>query len=135
MLRRRHLPALVLACALAAHFPAWAADIDWSKAKVIEISMGDDYKFTPDNLRLKRGQPYRLHFVNRGKDLHEFDAGQFLATATLGNPEVVEKDSTEVDINPAGEKDLLLVPNQAGKFDFQCDDHEVFGMRGTVTVE
>jgi plastocyanin len=113
---------------------ACAAGPDWSKAETVTVFM-QDYEFVPDALTLRVGRPYRLHFVNRSKELHEFDAPQFLATAALGNAARLVRQGTELDVEPGKEKDLLVAPNRAGRFHFQCDDHEVFGMHGTITVE
>ncbi|HZL58837.1 MAG TPA: cupredoxin domain-containing protein [Stellaceae bacterium] len=129
----RALPAFALLLATAA-LPARAADLDWSKAQRLTMTM-EEYKFTPNHLTLHRGQLYRLHMENRGKEEHELTAPQFLGTVIVGNPEMVTREGTEVDLQPGEEKDLLFIPNQAGDFPFACGDHEAFGMTGGITVE
>jgi uncharacterized cupredoxin-like copper-binding protein len=135
-------PALLLALGFAAvpatlligAVPARAADIDWSKAETVTLAMSE-YQFTPNALAFKRGTAYRLHLVNQGRELHELDGPQFFAAITVGNPELLVNGGKEVDVKPGQSQDLLFVPNQAGKFPIDCDDHEVFGMTATFTVE
>ena len=54
--------------------------VDWSQAETVTVVMVDD-RFVPDHLSFRHGVPYRLHLENRGKDLHEFTAPEFLADA------------------------------------------------------
>lgn len=126
-------PALLLAFFLAAP-SARAADIDWSKAETVTMAMSE-YQFAPNTLAFKRGTAYRLHLVNNGKELHELDGPQFFAAIIVGNPAVLVNGGKEVDVKPGQSQDLLFVPNQAGSFPIDCDDHEAFGMTGTFTVE
>jgi uncharacterized cupredoxin-like copper-binding protein len=130
----RLLAAFLLAVpALAAH-PARADDIDWSKAETVTMTMSE-YKFTPDALTFKKGTPYRLHLVNKGKELHELDGPQFYAAISVGNREILVNGGQEVDVKPGQSQDLLFVPLQAGTYPIDCDDHDAFGMTGMITVE
>jgi uncharacterized cupredoxin-like copper-binding protein len=125
--------ALLMAFCLAS-LPARTADIDWSKAETVTLAMSE-YQFTPNALAFKRGTAYRLHLVNNGRELHELDGPQFFAAITVGNPELLVNGGKEVDVKPGQSQDLLFVPNQAGSFPIDCDDHEAFGMTGTFTVQ
>ena len=59
--------------------------VDWSKAEAVNLLMVDN-QFVPDHLSFRHGMPYRLHLENRGKDLHEFTAPEFLADAVVRDP-------------------------------------------------
>ena len=139
----RKTPALIRSAALllafcpaifgAAHH-ALAADTDWSQAQTVTLVM-TEYKFTPSTLTFKLGTPYRLHMVNKGKEMHELDGPQFYAAISVGNPEILVHSGLEVDVEPGKSQDLLFVPLQAGSYAVDCDDHEAFGMTGNFTVQ
>jgi len=122
-------PAAALALLLAAATPA-----DWSQAQAVSLA-ATDYAFEPSRLTLRVGVPYRLHVDNRGAELHEFTAPDFLKSVDLRNPEVLNADRTELVIHPGEQKDLFLVPRQSGRYPFVCADHDWAGMTGEVVVE
>ena len=107
---------------------------DWSRAQTITL-IATEYGFDPDRLTFRVGVPYQLHLENRGKELHEFTAPAFLKSVELGNPAGLNADRFEVVIRPGEQKDLYLVPRQAGRFPFTCADHDWAGMTGEITVE
>ena len=107
---------------------------DWSGAQTITV-VATEYKFAPSRLTLRVGVPYRLHLENRGKELHEFTAPAFLKTVELGNPDALNADHTEVILQPGDQKDLYLVPQQAGRYPLICADHDWAGMTGEIIVE
>ena len=94
-----------------------------------------DYKFTPDHLTFQHGVPYRLHLENHGKETHEFTAPTFLATAKIDNSEILNREHTEVVMQPGDVKDVLLTPGKPGTYDLRCSDHDWNGMIGGITVE
>jgi plastocyanin len=94
-----------------------------------------DYKFVPDHLTFERDVRYRLHMENHGKETHEVTAPTFFATAQIDNPEVLNRERTEVVMQPGESKDLLLTPHKPGTYDLRCSDHDWNGMVGGVTVE
>jgi uncharacterized cupredoxin-like copper-binding protein len=94
-----------------------------------------EYRFSPNKLTLRRGEPYRLHLENRGKELHEFTAPEFIRSAKIHNPEVLNADKTEIVVKPGEAKDLLFVPKAAGRYRFICADHDWAGMVGKITVK
>jgi len=117
-----------LLIALAGSWGAAAAD-----PVKIDVAMVD-YRFSPDHLSLEHGVHYRLHLENRGKELHEFTAPTFFAAAKLDNPEALNREHTEVVVQPGESKDVLLTPGAPGTYDLRCDDHEWDGMVGGITV-
>ena len=107
---------------------------DWSGAQTITV-VATEYRFAPSRLTLRVGAPSRLHLENLGTELHEFTAPAFLKTVELGNPDALNADRTEVILQPGEQKDLYLVPRQAGRYPFICADHDWAGMTGEIIVE
>jgi uncharacterized cupredoxin-like copper-binding protein len=104
------------------------------KPVMIEVVMVD-YRFDPDHLTFEHDVHYQLHLENRGKDTHEFTAPTFLATATIDNPDVLNREHTEVLVQPGESKDLFLTPHRPGTYDLRCADHDWDGMVGGITVK
>ena len=94
-----------------------------------------DYRFIPDHLAFQHDMRYRLHMENHGKETHEVTAPTFFASATIDNPEVLNREHTEVVMQPGDVKDLLLTAHKPGTYDLRCSDHDWNGMIGGVTVE
>jgi uncharacterized cupredoxin-like copper-binding protein len=94
-----------------------------------------DYKFVPDRLTFQHDTHYRLHLENHGKETHEFTAPAFFATAKIDNPDVLNREHTEIVMQPGDAKDLLLTPHKPGTYDLRCSDHDWNGMVGGITVE
>jgi len=86
-------------------------------------------------LTFRRGVPYRLHLQNRGRETHEFTAPDFIKSARIRNPKVLNADQTEVVVQPGQAKDFYFVPKTAGRFSLICGDHDWAGMTGGITVE
>jgi uncharacterized cupredoxin-like copper-binding protein len=94
-----------------------------------------DYKFQPDHLTLQHGVPYRLHLENHGKETHEFTAPTFFAASKIDNPNVLNREHTEIVMQPGDAKDLLITPGPPGTYDLRCADHDWDGMTGGITVQ
>ncbi len=94
-----------------------------------------DYKFMPDHLVFQHAVHYRLHLENHGTETHEFTAPVFFATAKIGNPGVLNRERTEVVMQPGEMKDVFLTPGKPGTYDLRCSDHDWNGMVGGITVQ
>jgi len=94
-----------------------------------------DYKFVPDHLTFQHDVHYRLHIENRGKETHEFTAPTFFATAKIDSPDVLNRERTEIVVQPGKSKDLLFTPGKPGTYDLRCADHDWAGMVGGITVQ
>jgi uncharacterized cupredoxin-like copper-binding protein len=94
-----------------------------------------DYRFMPDHLTFRHDVHYRLHLENHGKETHEFTAPTFFATAKIDNPEVLNREHTEIVMQPGDSKDLFLTPGKPGTYDLRCSDHDWNGMVGGITVQ
>jgi uncharacterized cupredoxin-like copper-binding protein len=104
------------------------------KAATINLIMVD-YRFNPDHLTFQHDVRYRLHMENHGKETHEVTAPTFFATATIENPNVLNREHTEVVMQPGDVKDMYLTAHKPGTYDLRCSDHDWNGMVGGITVE
>jgi uncharacterized cupredoxin-like copper-binding protein len=122
----------VLVCALIP--PARAAGVDWSKAELVTLTTVE-YAFEPNHLILHPETAYRLHVENHGRELHELTAPDFFKAVELGNPEALNREHTEIVLQPNEQKDLYFVTSRPGHFDMWCADHDWAGMTGDITIE
>jgi uncharacterized cupredoxin-like copper-binding protein len=111
-----------------------AATPDWGAAKKVTV-VTLEYRFEPNHLVFRRGVAYRLHLVNRGKELHELTAPKFFRAVELRNPGVLNAEHTEIVVQPAETKDLYFVAPRPGQFAMWCADHDWAGMTGDITVK
>ena len=102
--------------------------------QLVTVGLVDD-TFVPDKLVFKVGQPYRLRLENRGREMHEFTAPEFLKTVEVRNPEVLEQAGNEVLVQPGKAKELVFVPRKRGRYPLTCADHDWDGMVGEISVE
>jgi hypothetical protein len=126
--------AFLIAFAWTAAPPAWAARVDWARARLVTV-LAIDYRFVPNHLVFRRGVAYRLHLVNRGKELHELSAPAFFKTVVLRNAATLNHEHTEIVIPPGEQRDLYFVAKQRGLYDMRCPDHDWAGMTGNITVK
>lgn len=117
--------------AVALGIPATRSD---TKTITVDLFMVD-YKFIPNHLTFHQGMHYRLHMENHGTETHEVTAPTFFATAALDNPDLLNRERTEVVMQPGDTKDLLFTAPKAGTYDLRCSDHDWNGMIGGITVE
>lgn len=95
-----------------------------------------DYQFEPDHLTFEHGVQYKLHLENHGKETHEFTAPVFFAAAHVDNPEVLNRERSEVLMQPGDKKDVFFTaPPNPGNYDLRCADHDWYGMVGGITVK
>lgn len=94
-----------------------------------------DYQFEPDHLTFQHDVSYHLHLENHGKETHEFTAPVFFATVTIDNPDVLNREHSEVLLQPGESKDVFFTPHKPGTYDLRCADHDWYGMVGGITVK
>jgi uncharacterized cupredoxin-like copper-binding protein len=94
-----------------------------------------DYEFVPVHLTFQHAVQYRLHLENHGKETHEVTAPTFFATAKIDNPDALNREHTEIVVQPGETKDVFLTPGKRGTYDLRCADHDWDGMVGGITVE
>ncbi len=113
---------------------AEAATVDWAKARLVTV-VTVEYSFLPNHLVFRRGVAYRLHVVNRGKELHELTVPDFFKTVEVRNPQALNPEHTEMVLQPGEQKDLYFVAKRPGHYDMRCADHDWAGMTGDITVK
>jgi len=100
--------------------------------RTVEVRLSS-FDFTPNEIRLRAGEPVILHLVNSGRGGHNFSAPQFFAAAR-GVSGPVSRGAVEVGSH--GSADVRLTP-AAGRYRLRCTHslHTAFGMTGNITVE
>ena len=106
-----------------------------SDATPLEIDLSN-YKFTPEPIELKAGQPYRLTLVNQAHGSHNFTAREFFAAAQVAPEDAGKVAKGQVKLK-GGESVTLTVVPAAGTYDLSCTimGHAGKGMKGHIVVE
>jgi uncharacterized cupredoxin-like copper-binding protein len=121
---------------------AWGIAGDAKSAKrIVQVTMSDSMRFTPDSLTVRRGETVRLVFRNEGEQLHEFVLGtqkelEEHAALMVKFPNMEHDEPYMVHV-PAGKTgEIIWTFNRAGDFDFACliPGHYQAGMVGKVSV-
>lgn len=111
-----------------------AGHADWAKAVTVTV-VAVEYRFEPDRLVFRHGVPYRLHLVDRGRELHELTAPKFFAAIEMRNPAALNPERSEIVVRPGEARDLYFVAPQRGRFAMWCADHDWAGMTGEIIVK
>jgi uncharacterized cupredoxin-like copper-binding protein len=98
----------------------------------VELS---NFKFTPNGIQLRAGQPTILHLHNASRGGHSFSAPEFFAAARIDPRSAGAVRNGTVDIPGGRAVDIELVP-AAGRYGLKCTHtlHSAFGMKGTILV-
>ena len=147
---RKHILALIASMALATgtaqaspgHAAALGKPGDPARVdRTIEIATSDDMRFSPSEIRVKRGQTIRFKVVNGGQMKHEMVLGtlaELKAHAALMRkfPEMEHDDPNAVTVEPGKAGELVWLFTRTGNFDFAClvPGHFEAGMRGRIRV-
>jgi uncharacterized cupredoxin-like copper-binding protein len=110
------------------------AKVDWAKARPVTV-VAVDYRFVPNRLMFRHGLAYRLILVNRGKEVHELTAPKFFMAIEMRNPDALNPERTQIEVQPGAQKDLYFVARRPGRFAMWCADHDWAGMTGDITVK
>jgi len=84
---------------------------------------GGEFKFTPSEITVKKGEKVKITFKNTGSVQHDY---------------VIEDLGISTKrVNPGQEDSVEFTPNESGEFKFLCSvgNHEELGMLGTLIVE
>jgi uncharacterized cupredoxin-like copper-binding protein len=106
----------------------------WANAEPMTVVMVDN-RFEPDHLTFHAGKAYALTLENRGKDLHEFTAPDFLKAAKVQDPKLLANGGADVVVQPGKTVRILLVAPPKGQYELTCADHDWDGMVGTISVD
>ena len=109
--------------------------------RTLTIGMGDDMRFTPAHLEVRRGETVRLRVRNDGRLLHELVIGtpaelQAHAQMMLKYPNMEHEEPSMVHVDPGKTGEIVWTFNRAGEFEFACliAGHFQAGMKGTIRV-
>ena len=96
------------------------------KTVTIELS---NYRYDPAVIRLRQGQPYVLHLVNRSGRRHNFVAPEFLVASGAGR--------RAIEVPAGAVADVSITAPAAGRYAVKCTHftHALRGMKGRIVVE
>ncbi len=111
-------------------------------SRTIDVEMSDAMRFSPANIKVKRGETVKFVVKNAGKVKHEMVLGsikELKAHAVLMQkfPEMEHADPNMVSVDPGKTGELVWQFTKAGTFDFAClqPGHFEAGMVGKVAVK
>lgn len=109
--------------------------------RTMEVDMNDKMRFSPSQIKVKRGETIRFAVKNSGKLKHEMVLGSVKelkehAEMMRKMPEMEHADENMVSVDPGKSGELIWQFSKAGKFDFAClqPGHFEAGMKGKVAV-
>jgi uncharacterized cupredoxin-like copper-binding protein len=128
--------------------PVVKEQTDWGIAgdaksanKTVNVSMGDDMRFSPEKLTVRQGETIRFVVRNTGTLLHEFVIGTQAentkhAELMLMFPGMEHDEPHMAHVDPGQTGEIVWTFNRAGTFEFACliAGHFQAGMVGTITV-
>lgn len=110
--------------------------------RTITVDMTDNMRFTPDVLKVRRGETVRLNVVNKGRVLHELVLGtpadiQEHWEAMKKHPGMAHEQPQAAHVDAGRKGEVVWHFTKAGEFQFACllPGHFEAGMVGKVVVE
>ena len=107
----------------------------------IEVGMGDDMRFKPERIEVRRGETVKFIVHNRGTLLHEFVIGTKKeldehAALMIKFPTMEHDEPYMAHVGPGQAGTIVWTFNRAGDFDFACliAGHYQAGMKGRIQV-
>lgn len=117
--------------------PGVAAKAD----RTVTIVMSDDFRFTPSQLTVKRGETVRLLLENKGQLKHELTLGtqqELLEHLELMKkfPNMEHDEPGSITLEPGEKGEIVWQFTEPGEVDFGCliPGHYEAGMKGTIQV-
>ena len=112
-----------------------------SVKRTITLSMGDNMRFSPDQISVKQGETIRFVVKNQGKQLHEMVIGtkpelDAHAAMMVKFPGMEHDEPYMAHVAAGKSQDLIWTFNKPGSFDFACliAGHYQAGMVGKINV-
>ena len=118
---------------------------NWDAMETVTIEL-EEHSFTPQDLKLKAGQPYKLVIKNVGEKDHYYTATEFFKSVAWRKVQTPKPQGGEIKApyfsaietyKNGGTVELFFVTVNKGEFEVVCtiDDHKEKGMHGTIKVE
>lgn len=111
-------------------------------SRTIDVEMSDAMRFSPADIKVKRGETIKFVLRNSGKVKHEMVLGSIdelkeHAALMQKFPEMEHADPNMVSVDPGKIGELVWQFTKAGTFDFAClqPGHFEAGMVGKVAVK
>ena len=110
--------------------------------RTVDVRMGDDMRFSPDRMTVRRGQTLRLRVRNDGQQMHEYVLGTPAENAKHAElmirfPDMEHDEPYMAHVPPGQTREIVWTFDRAGTFEFACliAGHYQAGMKGIITVE
>lgn len=115
--------------------PSAALTAQPASPEVVTVELAS-FSFTPSELALRHGQPYRLHLVNTAGGGHDFSAPEFFAASIIAPEDRAKVAGGRVRLAGKQTVDIALTPQTAGTYKLTCTHfmHGSFGMKGRIVV-
>lgn len=121
---------------------AWGIVGDVAAAtRTVPLRMTDDMRFTPNLIRVKRGETVRFVVRNNGRMLHEMVIGTPAVIAEHAAlmrkfPEMEHDEPWMTHVAPGESGEIVWRFNRTGEFEFACliAGHYEAGMSGRILV-
>lgn len=118
---------------------------NWDAMETITVEL-TEHSFTPQDLKLKAGQPYRLVIKNVGQKDHYYTATEFFKSVAWRKVQTPKPNGGEIKApyftaveayKNGGAVELFFVTVNKGEFEVICtiEDHKDQGMHGSIVVE
>lgn len=118
---------------------------NWDAMETVTIQL-EEHSYTPQDLKLKAGQPYKLVIKNIGEKDHYYTAPEFFKSVAWRKVQTPKPNGGEikapyfsaVEVYKGGAAvEMFFVTVNKGQYEVYCtiDDHKEKGMYGTITVE
>jgi uncharacterized cupredoxin-like copper-binding protein len=113
-----------------------------SVSKTIKIEMSDQMRFTPDVIKVEKGDVIKFVHTNTGQIMHEFVLGTPESLAEHAEmmkkfPGMEHEEPYMAHVAPGKQGEVIWQFTKSGEFAFGCliPGHFDAGMKGTVIVE
>ena len=110
-------------------------------SRTINVSMSDQFRYEPAEIRVKTGETVKLVVANKGKTLHEIVLGTMdelkeHAELMKKNPGMEHDEPHMAHVKAGGKEDLVWQFTKPGEFYYACliPGHFEAGMVGKVIV-
>lgn len=121
---------------------AWGREGDAGKvARTIRVDMADTMRFSPDHVRVKRGETVKFVVRNTGKVMHEMVIGtqeelEKHAEMMKKHPGMEHDAPYMAHVAPGGRQDIVWTFDKPGTFMYGCliPGHWEAGMKASIVV-
>jgi len=110
-------------------------------SRTITVDMADSMRYTPSDIKVKKGETIRFIVKNSGKVRHELSLGtqkelQEHLEQMKKFPDMEHDEPSKVTVNPGAQGEIIWQFTKSGPVNFAClmPGHFEAGMKGQVNV-